>query len=110
MGTATAISVTEGRKQFQGLFSEIYRLEFTIDPASMGSNAVDATAVACSGMDPQTDVVIGWTHYHAGVHGHEVVETFHTWTDELHVVLHNVSGGTVDLPSTVYTVLVGRLV
>ena len=111
MGTATAITVRGPEAaQFRGLFSDMRVVRFTVNVASLGSNAYDVTTVSVPGLDQTKDVVIGWTHTHTGGHTHEYIETFHTWTDELHMTAHNGGGNPVDPPSVDYTVVIGRLV
>lgn len=110
MATATGIVIGDrGRQQFQGVFERVWVVRFTVNVGQLASNAVDATDIAVPGLDPQRDVVLGWTHDHEGAHGHEYIESFHAWDDEIHLVVHNVSGGNFDPPSVDYTVVIGRL-
>lgn len=110
MGTATGIAVEfNERTQFQGMFDNVRLVEFTVDVGSIGTNAIDATVVSVPGLEAHMDVVLGWNHTHSTPHSHELIESIHTWDDELHLVVHNVSGGPIDPPSTTYRVVVGHL-
>lgn len=110
MGTATAVDLNDrGAQQFRGVFDSIRIVTFTVDVASMNANAIDATEIAVPGLDQTKDFVIGWTHNHAGSHSHEYVESFHTWTDELHFIAHNTSGAQLDPPVATYRVIIARL-
>jgi hypothetical protein len=109
VATATGITIEGQRSQFQGLFSEVFKVIFTVDTGNVAANSSDTTIISVPGMSQLTDVVLGWTHYHVDTEAHEMIETFHTWADELHFVQHNTSGGAVDPVSTTYGVIIGRL-
>jgi hypothetical protein len=111
MGTATTVAIRgPNAEQFRGIFGDMRVVRFTVDVGSLNANTIDATTVSVPGLDPRLDVVIGWTHYHTGGHAHEYIESFHTWTDELHFIAHNTSGGAINPPSVDYTVVIGRLI
>jgi len=111
MGTATSIStLVSQRTSFQGVFEHVWEVKFSVDLGNIATNAVDQTVVAVPGLDPERDIVLGWTHYHTGTHAEELVESIHTWTDELHLVTHNITGGTVNPPAATFRVVMGRLV
>lgn len=111
MGTATNIEIAlNQRSQFNGIFSNVWCVHFQVDVGSIATNALDATTVSVPGLVKDTDVVMGWTHVHlTGAHAHELIESIHAWDDELHLVVHNISGGPIDPPNTEYKVIVGRL-
>lgn len=111
MGTATSVSIElNQRMQFRGVFENVWCVHFTVDVGSVATNGVDSTTVSVPGLDKDKDIVLGWTHVHAtGAHAHELIESIHTWDDELHLVVHNATGGPIDPPSTEYKVVIGRL-
>lgn len=110
MGTATGVAVEiNERSQFQGIFDTVRMVEFTVDVGSIGTNSIDATIVSVPGLTAMMDIVLGWTHTHDTPHNHELLESIHAWDDELHLVVHNTSGGPIDPPSTTYRVIVGHL-
>lgn len=111
MAAVTAVSALRNeRVQFQGLFDHIVVIQATVAAATISGNANEESTIPAVGIDHETDFVLGCTHTHVGTHAHEITEEFHTWDDEIHVVVHNRSGAPVEHPATTYKILVGRMV
>lgn len=111
MATATNIRILDNhRMQFQGLFSNVLLVTFTIPETTVSGNATEESSIAVAGVDHETDYVLAWTHTHDTEHAHEVMEDIHTWDGAVHLIAHNRSGSPVTIPATTYRVIVARLV
>jgi hypothetical protein len=107
MTAATNVVISNGRQQFQGVFSEVKVVKFTLDTASINANSTAEDTVAVPGVE-FGDVILGW-----GVDAepsHDLMMCVHAATDALHILTHNNSGGSVNPASADWTVVVGRTV
>jgi len=106
MAAATAVVVERGTKQFQGMFSEMFKVTCTLDAGSLIDGAGESDTVTVPGV-ALGDMVLGFSFGvdKAGVVCHAYVSAADTVT----LRLQNESGGTVNLASTTVRVVVGRL-
>ena len=106
MAAATSVVVERGTKQFQGMFSEMWKVTATLNTDSLNDGAGVSDTVAVPGV-ALGDMVLGISH---GVDAAGVV--VHAYVSAANVVtlrMQNESGGTVDLASATVRVVVGRL-
>jgi len=98
-----------GRSQFQGLFSVVWTVEATIDFASTSGNSTDVATVSVPGIDPLTDILLGYSRATSYADGADF-DIAHIATDSIHVIYHNDSGSPVNPASSLYHFVVGRRV
>jgi hypothetical protein len=106
MAAATSVVVERGTKQFQGMFSEMWKATGTLNADSLADGAGSSDTIAVPGV-ALGDMVLGCSFgvSLAGVSATAYVSAADTVT----IRLQNESGGTVDLASTTVRVVVGRL-
>lgn len=106
--TATVVE-REGRSQFQGLFSDIWTIEASVDFASTSGNASDHGVVAVPGLDPLYDLILGWSRA-VPYPDDTSFDVAHIATDAVHVIYHNDSGAPYDPAASLYHFIIGRRV
>ena len=102
---ASSVTVSRGKQQFQGLFSELWTAKGTIDFGSVadGDEAVDTIAVPGVVVG---DIVLGTS---SSVDVADLGLTAQvTAANEVTVQIWNNTGAGVDLASAVFKVVVGR--
>ena len=106
MAAATSVVVERGTKQFQGMFSEMWKATGTLNADSLVDGAGSSDTITVPGV-ALGDMVLGCSFgvSLAGVSATAYVSAADTVT----IRLQNESGGTVDLASTTVRVVVGRL-
>ena len=106
MAAATSVVVERGTKQFQGMFSEMWKATGTLDPDSLSDAAGTSDTITVPGV-ALGDIVLGVSFgvSLAGVTATAYVSAANTVT----IRLQNESAGTVDLASSTIRVVVGRL-
>lgn len=109
MTAATNINVKSGqRSQFQGVFSHVWVVEFTLDTAIVGTNAYVEDTIAVPGVRAG-DVVLAIGYFVEP--NHELVRwAYVPASDIVHFVTHNNGGGPVDPPSATYKIVIARTV
>ncbi len=107
MAAATAVVVERGTKQFQGMFSEMFKVTCTLDVGSLTDGAGETETIAVPGV-VLGDAVLGFSFGidKAGMVCHAYVSAANVVT----LRVQNESGSTVDLASTTVKVIVGRIV
>lgn len=105
MAAATSVVVQQGRRQWGGLFNEIWAVSFTLDPASLADGVGGTDTVAVPGVD-LGDIVIGFS---CGV---DLVDTTVTAyvqaANAVEIRIQNESGAAPDLGSATWKMLIGR--
>lgn len=110
MATPTSVElIRNDRVQFQGLFQQAAVVVAVLPSYEVSGNANADSVIPAPGIQ-HGDCILGWGHYHEGAHDHEVVEEFHSWDNEIHLVVHNRSGNPVTMPVTTYRLVLARLV
>jgi hypothetical protein len=106
MAAATSVVVERGTKQFQGMFSEMWKATGTLNADSLSDGAGSSDTITVPGV-ALGDIVVGFSFGVdlAGVTATAYVSAANTVT----VRIQNESAGTVDLASTTVRVVVGRL-
>ncbi len=106
MAAATSVVVERGTKQFQGMFSEMWKVTGTLNADSLSDGAGTSDTITVPGV-ALGDIVIGFSFgvSLAGVSATAYVSAADTVT----IRIQNESAGTVDLASTTVRVVVGRL-
>ena len=106
MAAATAVVVERGNKQFQGMFSEMWKVSATLDAGSLADGAGESDTVTVPGV-ALGDMVLGVSF---GVSAAGVTVTgYVSAADTVTLRLQNESAGTVDLASTTIKLVVARL-
>ena len=106
MAAATAVVVERGTKQFQGMFSEMWKVSATLDAGSLGDATGESDTIAVPGV-ALGDMVLGVSF---GVSLAGITATAYvSAADTVTIRLQNESAGTVNLDSTTVKVVVGRL-
>lgn len=100
--------IRAGDEQFRGVFSRVWRVEATVDYASINSNATGYEEISVPGLDQSKDVVLGFNR-NEDVSAHGTFEVAHVHDDAVHLAMHNVSGGSYNPPSATYLIVVGRM-
>ena len=106
MASATAVVVERGNKQFQGMFSEMWKVTCTLDAGSLADGAGESDTIAVPGV-ALGDMVLGFS---TGVDRAGITVT--GYVDSANSVtlrVQNESGGTFDLASTTVKLVVARL-
>jgi hypothetical protein len=106
MAAATSVVVERGTKQFQGMFSEMWKVTGTLNADSLSDGAGTSDTITVPGV-ALGDIVMGFSFgvSLAGVSATAYVSAADTVT----IRIQNESAGTVDLASTTVRVVVGRL-
>ena len=106
MAAATAVVVERGTRQFQGMFSEMWKVSATLNTASLDDGAGTSDTVTVPGV-ALGDIVLGSSHGvdRAGI----TVTAYVSAADTVTLRIQNESAGTVDLASTTVKLVVGRL-
>jgi len=106
MAAATSVVTERGTRQFQGMFSEMWKVSCTLDTDSLIDGAGVGDTVTVPGV-ALGDMVLGVSHSidTAGIVVHGYVSAANTVT----LRFQNESGGTVNLGSATVRVVVGRL-
>lgn len=107
MAAATSVKVQNNqRSQFQGVFSNTWVVEFTIDTASVSANGIVEDTIAVPGVEAG-DMVLGIGYF--AEPDHELVRwAYVPANDVVHFVTHNGSGGAVNPPSSVFKIVIAR--
>ena len=106
MAAATSVVVERGTKQFQGMFSEMWKVSATLDAGSLADAAGESDTIAVPGV-ALGDMVLGVSF---GVSLAGITATAYvSAADTVTIRVQNESAGTVDLASTTVRVVVGRL-
>ena len=106
MAAASSVVVERGTKQFQGMFSEMWKVTATLDAGSLADGAGETDTVAVTGV-ALGDIVLG-----ASFSVDEVGMTVTGYVSAANTVslrIQNESGSTVDLASATIRLVVGRL-
>ena len=106
MAAASSVVVERGTKQFQGMFSEMWKVTATLDAGSLSDGAGETDTVAVTGV-ALGDIVLG-----ASFSVDEVGMTVTGYVSAANTVslrIQNESGSTVDLASATIKLVVGRL-
>lgn len=106
MAAATSVVVDRGTKQFQGMFSEMWKATGTLNVASLNDAAGSSDTITIPGV-ALGDIVVGFSFGVdlAGI----TVTAYVSDADTVTFRVQNESAGTVDLASTTVKVVVGRL-
>ena len=106
MAAASAVVVERGTRQFQGMFSEMWKVSATLDAGSLSDGAGETDTVAVPGV-ALGDIVLGASFGvdEAGLS----VTGYVSAADVVSLRVQNESGGTVNLDSTTIKLVVGRL-
>jgi len=109
MAAATDVLVeVDQRVQFQGLFSHVWVVHFTLDTANISGNATAEDTVAIPGIK-RGDIVLGFAQ--DGTPSKALLYNVHVEADNLLAVLsHNSSGGNVNPASDTWHVVIGRTI
>lgn len=105
--TATVRFVEQGKKQFQGAFSEMWSVSLNVDPASIAAGAEDSANFTIPGVT-LGDMVIASV---AGVNltADADVNVYVSAANTLTIRISNLSAGSaLDLATSVWKVLIGR--
>ena len=106
MAAATSVVVERGTKQFQGMFSEMWKATGTLNADSLADGAGSSDTITVPGV-ALGDIVIGFSF---GVSLAGITATAYvSAADTVTIRVQNESAGTVDLASTTVRVVVGRL-
>ena len=106
MAAASSVVVERGNKQFQGMFSEMWKVTCTLDAGSLGDGAGESDTIAVPGV-ALGDMVLGFS---TGVDRAGITITgYVSASDTVTLRVQNESGGTVDLASTTVKLVVARL-
>lgn len=105
MAAATAITVTQGRRQFSGMFTELFLVSATLDAGNLIDAAGETDTVAVPGV-ALGDIVLG-----VSIDKDLVGVTVTAYVSAANVVsirIQNESGSTLDLASATVKLIVGR--
>lgn len=105
--TATVSKIEQGTKQYQGMFSEMWQVSLTVDPASIAAGAEDSATFTVPGL-ALGDMVLGVA---AGVNltVDAETETFVSAANTLTIRISNLNASTaLDLGSSTWKVVIGR--
>jgi hypothetical protein len=106
MAAASSVVVERGNKQFQGMFSEMWKVTCTLDAGSLVDGAGESDTIAVPGV-ALGDMVLGFS---TGVDRAGITITgYVSAADTVTLRVQNESGGTVDLASTTVKLVVARL-
>ena len=106
MAAASAVVVERGTKQFQGMFSEMWKVTATLDAGSLSDGAGETDTVAVPGV-AIGDMVLG-ASFGVDVAGLSVTG-YVSAANVVSLRVQNESGGSVNLDSTTIKLVVGRL-
>ena len=106
MAAATSVVVERGTKQFQGMFSEMWKATGTLNVASLADGAGSSDTITIPGV-ALGDMVLG-SSFGVDLAG-ITVTAYVSAADTVTFRVQNESAGTVDLASTTVRVVVGRL-
>lgn len=105
MAAATAVVISQGNRQFQGAFSEMFFVSATLDSASTIDAAGETNTVAVPGVQ-LGDIVLGVSF---GVDLVDLTVTAYVQAaNAVEVRIQNESGATVDLASTTIKLVIAR--
>lgn len=106
MAAATAVVTERGNKQFQGMFSEMWKVTATLNAASLVDGAGETDTVTVPGV-ALGDIVLGVSFGvdQAGV----IVSAYVSAANTVSLRVQNESTATVDLASTTIRLVVARL-
>lgn len=106
MAAASSVVVERGNKQFQGMFSEMWKVTCTLDAGSLADAAGESDTIAVPGV-ALGDMVLGFS---TGVDRAGITITgYVSAANVVTLRVQNESGGTVDLASTTVKLVVARL-
>ena len=106
MASASSVVVERGNKQFQGMFSDMWKVTGTLDAGSLADGAGESDTVTVPGV-VVGDIVLGWS---LGVSATGMTITAYvSAADTVTLRVQNESGSTVDLSSTSVKLVVARL-
>lgn len=106
MAAATAVVTERGNKQFQGMFSEMWKVTATLNAGSLVDGAGETDTVTVPGV-ALGDIVLGVSFGvdQAGV----IVSAYVSAANTVSLRVQNESTATVDLASTTIRLVVARL-
>lgn len=105
--TATVASVKQGREQFQGVFSELWQLTLTVDPASIAAGAEDTGTFTVPGL-ALGDIVLG-VGPGVDLTVNAEVLAYVSAANTLTIRISNLNASTaLDLGSSTWKIVVGR--
>ena len=106
MAAASSVVVERGTKQFQGMFSEMWKVTGTLDAGSLADGAGETDTITVPGV-ALGDIVLGVS---LGVDLAGLTITgYVSAADTVSLRVQNESTATVNLASTTVRVVVGRL-
>jgi hypothetical protein len=102
---ATSVSAVKGRRQFGGLFHDLFTVTATLNPDDLADAATVLDTIAVAGV-ALGDVVLGISQSvdRAGLN----VTAYVSAANEMILCVNNESGGAVNLASYTLKILVGR--
>lgn len=106
--TVVSTKISQDREQFRGVFENIWAVKAHIDTASIPHNSYIIEIITVPGLKGNKDVVLGWNRH--TLHTFGMVEYVYVDNNDIHLVIHNTSGGSHDPSSSDYTFIVGRVI
>ncbi len=104
--TATVARIEQGNKQFQGIFTDMWALTLTVDPASIGAGSEDTGTFTIPGV-AVGDMVFCAPGVNPTIDGD--IYAFVSAANTLTIRISNLnSGAALDLATATWKVLVGR--
>jgi hypothetical protein len=105
MAAATAITYDQGKQQFPGVFSDIWRVKATLDLANAADGVGSSDTVAVPGVALGDAIIaVSFGVDLAGM----TVTAYVSAANVVTIRVQNESGGAVDLASTTIKLVVGR--
>ena len=105
MAAATAVTVTQGTRQFPGLFSELFLVRATMDFGNLADAAGETNTIAVPGV-ALGDLVVG-VSLGLDISG-ITVTAYVSAANVVSVRVQNESGGALDILTSTVRVIVGR--
>lgn len=106
MAAATAVTVTQGRRQFSGMFTELFLVSATLNAGNLIDAAGETDTVAVPGV-ALGDIVLGAACFGVDLAG-ITVTGYVSAANVVSLRIQNESGATVDLASATIKFFVGR--
>ena len=104
---AVVSSVTQGVKQFQGVFGEMWSVAMTMNPPSIAAGAEDSTSVTIQGLR-LGDMVLGFSTTTDPTLD-SVVNFWISGSNTLSIGISNLNGASaLDIASATWKILIGR--
>lgn len=107
MATGTAVTIRENTYQFRGIFEYVWVVRFNLDTASVAGGDSNEDTVAVPGLNPATDVVLGFTE---DVEiDHLLSRRIYVTANRLDITTHNSKGTGLDPAASNFVVVIGRV-